>query len=238
MNDGESKRNQGSRGRRTASELPLSALLSQVLVAFTIEFDNEFEQRMAESGFPGARLSLVLWSNLIRFIPRKGITVGDLTRKAIASQERIKHHLGCLERWGYVVLGPGPVEGRPAGKTSKQSARAERDGWGSGRGIRADWVVLLTSAGQQAAKLWTPLFGVIEERWATRFGKVQIDQLREALLAVVDNLDVELPQGLPGLWPSAETFPARVSRERAGLSLPALLSQSLLAFTIEFDRES
>ena len=29
-----------------ASRLPLSALLSQVLVAFTIEFDNEFEHQM------------------------------------------------------------------------------------------------------------------------------------------------------------------------------------------------
>jgi len=29
-----------------AAGLPLSTLLSQVLVAFTIEFDNEFERRM------------------------------------------------------------------------------------------------------------------------------------------------------------------------------------------------
>ena len=41
---------------------PLSALLSQVLVAFTVEFDNEFERQMAEAGYPGARLSLVVWS--------------------------------------------------------------------------------------------------------------------------------------------------------------------------------
>jgi hypothetical protein len=31
----------------------LSALLSQVLVAFTVEFDNEFERRMSEAGDPG-----------------------------------------------------------------------------------------------------------------------------------------------------------------------------------------
>jgi len=38
--------------------------------------------------------------------------------------------------------------------------------------------------------------------------------------------------------PSAEEFPARVARARESLPLPALLSQSLLTFQLEFDRES
>jgi hypothetical protein len=37
---------QAEQPARAASPLPLSALLSQVLVAFTIELDNEFEHRM------------------------------------------------------------------------------------------------------------------------------------------------------------------------------------------------
>lgn len=49
----------------TLQTRPLSALLSQVLVACTIELDNEFELRMSEAGAPGARLSLVVWSNLM-----------------------------------------------------------------------------------------------------------------------------------------------------------------------------
>jgi hypothetical protein len=32
--------------------LPLSALISQVLVAFTIELDNEFEQRVPKRNTP------------------------------------------------------------------------------------------------------------------------------------------------------------------------------------------
>ena len=43
----------------------LSALLSQVLGAFRVEFDNEFERRMGVAGYPGARLSLVVWANLM-----------------------------------------------------------------------------------------------------------------------------------------------------------------------------
>ena len=43
--------------------VPLSTLLSRALVAFTIEFDNEFEHRFAQVG-GGARVaSLVMWSN-------------------------------------------------------------------------------------------------------------------------------------------------------------------------------
>lgn len=57
----------------------LAALLSQVLVAFTVEFDNEFERRMGEAGYPGARLSLVVWANLMRFVAERGLSVRDLT---------------------------------------------------------------------------------------------------------------------------------------------------------------
>jgi hypothetical protein len=238
MNGRQRKRSHRSTDRPKASGLPLSALLSQVLVAFTIELDNEFERRMADSGFPGARLSLVVWSNWMRFLVDGGVLVRDLIRKALASQERMKHHLGCLERWGFVVLQPSAASDRPTARRAKRSPRAHREGWGSGRGIRADWIVRLTSAGQKAAEIWSPLLDEIEARWQTRFGKEKLDRLRDTLRAVVDKLDLELPHGLPGAWPAAETFPPRVTRDRATLSLPTLLSQSLLAFTIEFDHES
>jgi DNA-binding MarR family transcriptional regulator len=232
------KRSHSSTDRPKASGLPLSALLSQVLVAFTIEFDNEFERRMANSGFPGARLSLVVWSNLMRFLVDGGVLVRELTRKALASQERMKHSLGCLERWGFVELEPSAASDRPTVKRTKRQPRARRDGWGSGRGIRADGIVRLTRAGQKAAEIWAPLFDAIEERWETRFGKEKLDGLRETLRPVVDKLDLEVPYGLPGAWPAAESFPPRVTRDTATLFLPTLLSQLLLAFTIEFDRES
>jgi hypothetical protein len=63
--------------RVLTSNRPLSALLSQVLVAFTIEVDNEFERRMGESGHPGARLSLVVWSNLMRVVAQSEAFVSD-----------------------------------------------------------------------------------------------------------------------------------------------------------------
>ncbi len=154
-----------------ASQRSLSALLSQVLVAFTVEFDNEFERRMGEAGYPGARLSLVVWANLMRFVGQ-GVSVRDLAAQALAPDNQIKFELGCLERWGFVVLRPDPSGDRPVlSRAHRQSGRERRGGWGSGRGIRADWMVRLTSRGLTASQIWPPLFGEIEQRWETRFGK-------------------------------------------------------------------
>jgi hypothetical protein len=218
---------------------PISALLSQVLVAFTIEFDNEFERRMSASGYTGQLLSLVVWSNVIRFIPEGGLPVHELAAKAFAPHERTKFQLGCLERWRIVELVPDPSDPRTIRLSSRRRAHAVlRDGWGSGRGIRANWIVRLTAKGQKAKEIWPPLFDLMEQRWQTRFGRDEIISLQTSLQAIVGQLEVELPQGLPEAWLVTNAFPARVSRDTEDLTLPTLLSQLLQAFTIEFDRAS
>jgi hypothetical protein len=210
-------------GSGKQAQLPLPALLSQTLVAFTIELDNEFERRMNRAGHPGVRLSLVIWSNLVRFIGQGGSTVQDLAANALAPRERIASQLGCLERWGVVTL---------------NDQDNKRSGWGSGRGIRGDWMVRLTSRGAKAAEIWPPLAGEIETRWEARFGNAEMGRMKSLLQAIADQLDVELPQGLPHALEIAEAFPARARRQRPELAFPALLSQVLLAFKIEYERES
>jgi DNA-binding MarR family transcriptional regulator len=223
-----------------SADRPLSALLSQVLVAFTVEFDNEFERRMAEAGCPGALLSLVVWSNLIRFLATGDVAVRDLAVQALAPKKRIESGLGCLERWRFVVLRADPQDHRPiANRAHPRAGRMLRDGWGSGRGIRSGWLVSLTEKGRKAAAIWPPLFIDIERRWEDRFGQERIANLRQALQDVVSQLDVELPQALPGGWGGDEMYPAAQVELHGGLqSLPVLLSQLLLAFRVEFDRES
>lgn len=165
----------------------LSAMLSQVLVALTVEFDNEFERRMGEAGFPGARLSLVVWTNLMRFVAHGAVPVRDLAAHALASDKQIKFELGCLERWGFVALAPGPADIRPVPIAAHRlSGRELREGWGSGRGIRADWRVRLTSKGLTASEIWPELFGAIEQRWEKRFGEAEIGRLGQALQDVAD----------------------------------------------------
>jgi hypothetical protein len=91
-----------------ASRLPLPALLSHVLVAFSIEFDNEFEHQMPprtskHGSTTGSRhapwlVSLVMWSNCMQFVGEEWVTVGELQRLA-----RTGTKLAGMQRWGYML---------------------------------------------------------------------------------------------------------------------------------------
>ena len=208
------------------AHLPLSALLSQALVAFTIEFDNEFEHQMPHrttrhSSSHGPWLvSLVMWSNCMRFVTGDGISVGELESLA-----RTPTNWNGMERWGYIVVEPDPADSRP-------------------KPPRSAWVVRATTKGRQAREVWRPLFDAIEKRWQERFGRNETGRLRESLWALVSRMDVELPGCLPilgyGLFSRAtpQKRNTAAARNDPGDALPALLSRALLAFAIEFERES
>ena len=220
--------------RATQERLPLSALLSCPLVAFTIEFDNEAEHRMrhrtTRHGSTAGSLhapwlvSLAMWSNCMQFVGEQGVTVGELHRLA-----RTPTNLDGMKRWGYIVVEPGAAGSRP-------------------KPSRSDWIIRATPAGRKAREIWRPLVGAVEERWQERFGSEAIGRLRELLGAVAGEIGAGLPDCLPilgyGLFSNRVLPPepgAPDSRGPGGsssLSLPALLSKVLLGFALEFERES
>jgi hypothetical protein len=122
----------------------------------------------------------------------------------------------------------------------RQAGRELRDGRGSGRGIRGQWIVRATTKGRKAIEIWPELFGEMEKRWKARFGEDVVERLRNSLRGIVNQLDVELPEPVAMDREEAEEapFPPRKAQDRAEQSLPALLSQVLMAFALEFDRES
>jgi len=216
-----------------SESLPLSALLSQVLIAFIIEFDNEFEHRMphrtTNQTFKANLLdapwlvSLAMWENCMRYVGENGLTVHELERLS-----RTTTNLNGMERWGYIVVEPDPADRRP-------------------KPPRRDWLIRATPAGRKAQEMWEPLFGVIEKRWQVRFGKEEIAQLRETLRALIRRIDVDLPDCLPilgyGLAGKDPEYIRRTSargedNDSSHLPVSALLSRVLLAFAIEFERES
>lgn len=205
----------------TESErLPLSALLSHALVAFTIEFDNESEHRMAHRTTrhglaDSARdapwlVSMAMWLNCMRFVDEKGLTVAELQRRACTPT-----NLNGMRRWGYIVVGK-------------------------------DSVIRPTSKGRRAQDVWRPLTAAIEERWRERFGRETIEVLRALLDELVDACDLDLPDSLPilgyGLFSNrfapAPRPPEARGKEPANRSVPALLAKVLLMFALEFERES
>ncbi len=192
---------------------------------------------MDEAGYHGAHLSMLAWTILMRFVPGNGLTVSELAAQALVEQKQIKFMLGCLERWGYVALGAQTATEQPAGGRQPGAAR-ENNGWGSGRGVGAGWMVWLTGKGAQARAIWPPLFNAIEQRWRSRFGDARFDRLRECLLAIESGLNVGLPHGLIEVRERKQAFPVRVSAGAQALPLPTLLSQILLAFAIEFEPAS
>jgi hypothetical protein len=207
---------------------PLSALLSQILVAYTVELDNYFELGMSRANFPGARLSLVVWTNLLRFIPEDGISVRDLQTTSLGSEDRLRFQLGCLERWGFVYFR----------QDKNGAAEVKRDGWGSGRGIKETWVVPLARRGKLAESIWPRVWLEVEERWKKRFG-AGYAKLSDALQEIEQHREFELPLGLPSgvSVPWRWVYPPRKSqKEEADIALSALLSRVLLMFTIEFNQ--
>jgi methyltransferase (TIGR00027 family) len=210
--------------------LSLSALLSQVLVAFTIEADNEAEHRLphrtTDFGASGHGdgpwlVSMVMFENCLRFVGAEPITVGEL--QALA---RTGTNLDGMRRWGYIT-----IDG------TAQKVRQGRAGPAA--------VLRATVRGLTARQTWLPLPSLIEERWRERFGAAELGRLRACLVELVRQLDPGLPDVLPILGPalfSRGPDPALPPRpdpvDVAGLPLPALLSRALLAFALEYERES
>ena len=210
--------------------LSVSALLSQALVALTIELDNEAEHRLphrttnygtAGQGDGPWLVSLAMFENCLRFVTDEPITVGELETLA-----RTSTNLDGMRRWGYITID---------GTANK--IRHGRPG--------PDAVLRATTRGLRARETWLPLPALIEQRWRERFGAGPIGQLRRSLEAVAGQLDPGLPDCLPILGqvlfsPGPDpSLPARPEPpDVATLPLSALLSRVLLAFALEYEHES
>ncbi len=99
---------------------PLPTLLSHALVAFTIEFDNEFEHQVPHRttnhgsttrSHPVPWLvSMVMWSNFMRFIDEEGTTFREL-------QHRLRMP---AKRPAQLVDAPGGVVGLPRRRAQRE----------------------------------------------------------------------------------------------------------------------
>lgn len=194
----------------------LGALLSHALVAYTIEFDNAFEDRMPHAttrygvsakGRGPWLVSLVMYANCMRYVDERGIKAADLVKAA-----RAHANLHGMHRWGYVK-------------------------------VAADKTIRATANGLKARELWRPLFAEIEERWAERFGSAAVHELRAALTDVVAAIRLDLPDGMPilgyGLTTQLTTKdPAPQTAREGGSTLAALLSKALTAWALGFERHA
>jgi DNA-binding MarR family transcriptional regulator len=211
--------------------LPLATLLSQALVAYTIEFDNEFERqsphrtaRFGSSGGGGPWLvSMVMWFNCMCHVGEAPITVAELWRRA-----RTRTNLAGMHRWRYIDVDASPDDIRTKPPES-------------------DLLVRATHTGRLAQQVLRPLARDIETRWEERWGTDQVEALRVLLRAVVSRCELDLPDCLPilqhGLWTAGPARPAFSPRAEGSddadaLALSSLLSRALLMIAINFEARS
>jgi methyltransferase (TIGR00027 family) len=215
------------------ARLPLSALLSQALVAFTVEADNETEHRLphrttdygltpaASVGGPWLT-SLLMYANCLRHLPDDGITIAELLGRA-----RTGTNLDGMRRWGYVTFDPDPAPGRRP---------------------RPDTLIRPTAWGIEARDTWRVVTAEVESRWRDRLGAGAFGALRAALIGVTELLDPLLPDCLPILGyglvtrreGAGEQHPGRpaapaVFSPVTDLPLWALLARPLRAFADQYE---
>ena len=77
---------------KAGSRQPLPALLSQVLLAFAVEFERESD------------LSLAIGANVLRVLDEKGVRVRDLPLLTGVSKEAISVAMGILQKQGIAVV--------------------------------------------------------------------------------------------------------------------------------------
>jgi hypothetical protein len=105
----------------------LVALLSQALIAFTVEADNDYEEDAPHTTSSDPRetgpwlTSMVCWTNGLRHIC-DGVTAGELERRA-----RTRPNLGGLLRWSYLREDAGTVRLTAAGREACECCAAEPD---------------------------------------------------------------------------------------------------------------
>jgi DNA-binding MarR family transcriptional regulator len=155
---------------------------------------------------------MTMWLQLMRFVPDQGINAKELYRLTDLSPKVFRMWLIRMSKWwGYLTV-------------SKMFVRP-------------------TPGGLKALETWRPLTRVIEKRWQKRFGK-DVIELREVMQSMVRKFSNDYPDYLPVLgYELLSRPPAAKSREAARISrsdrtLPTLLSKLLLAFAVEFERDS
>lgn len=202
-------------------KLHLSEGLSQALIAFTMEYDNHWEERfwLPLEAKP-LRVSMVMWENFLRFVPKSGISLRELSTRAGYPKGKAHPSIAGMLRWRFVQAAPG--EDGKAGKLHQ--------------------TIRTTAVGRQAGDFWTPLAEEIEDLWRIRFGIERVHALKNALVDLVARFDRPLPRYFPVLGHldgMRAPIPCEPDHDPVhSLALPHLLSKAIHRFTISFEEES
>ena len=95
----------------------------------------------------------------------------------------------------------------------------------------------MTFRGHRAAAVWPRVLNDVEQRWGNEY-QVVLDQLRPLLQAIAKSAEQALPLFLAPVVADGDSAEEDTRAIEVGMTLPSLLSQVLMLFTMEFDRTS
>lgn len=145
------------------NQLPLSALLSQALIAYTLEFDRLLAAKCKVFEWKQSPPSLAMWSNILRFVGERGVEERELPELSGISKPAVHISVACLERHGWVKVDAGTK------------------------------VVRLTPRGRKIAKLWRSTLQEMEDQWSEQYGRSGVASLRASLEKISKGLSSSLP---------------------------------------------
>jgi hypothetical protein len=207
------------------SPRPLPSLLARAVRDLTGTYVR------AGAGSPGVP-SVPLWFGLLRIVDLGGVPTKQVPALSRLSRRTIRPALRDTARAGWIDVSPTGVT--------------------------------LTAAGERTREAWLARVPEAEQAWATAVGPDRAEALRGATATVVARFDLELPhypisygavdssvtggvagsrpgqEGPPRIPPHGDDWRPVIRAEAradtvAGLPLMALLSQALLAYTIDCD---
>lgn len=214
--------------------LPLPALLTAALVAFTLECDNEVELGLADRGH-GGLLSLVVWLNAMQYLRDGPASVADICRQTHISLDQVRFLLGKLELWGWVV-GVAPSGGQTRAPEPTNRGRRRQ----AISAVTAKSTFGLTAKGEAVVELWPGVIEEVEKRWRRRHGPALTAALKTASrLAAAPG--VRMPEGVPCSSAhrlGGERFPDGDLDDPRGARVPVLLGRALLALDVAYAERS
>lgn len=192
---------------------PLSALLSQVLISLSLAFERA---GAGKHPLPG----LEIWSNLLRCVDDDGLVEGDLPEATRLSKRAVRSRVGNAIRQGWLIV----ESGKPGTKNAH---------------LRP------TEQGHEVRQAWPELSADAVAAWTAQTD-AEAAALDTSLRALVGKLELELPH-FPASYGGVDwsvtgnggqdwrPVHRAAGDTTAGLQLPALLSQALMAFTLEYE---
>lgn len=194
--------------------LPLSALLSQSLISLSLDFERA---GAGQKPMPG----LEAWSNLLRCVGADGVVQRRLPELTRLSKRAVRARVGNAVRHDWIRVQSGKF-GSPAATLG------------------------LTDLGRKVRKEWPGLAQGADSAWRSRVGADLADALQVQLQGLVGRQELELPHFPVGYGladPSITGHGGQDWREVrrgggdtvSGLAMPALLSQTLVAYTMEYE---